>query len=91
MSVLNSRIKVLPLALAGGLTWGFAAATLAVWVMVTGHGTVVVDFLGELYPYYDSTIAGVFWGILWGFVDVFLGLFIFGLLYNLFAGKPREI
>ena len=90
MSVLNSRIRVLPLALAGGITWALSAAGLAVWVMVTGHGTFVLDFLGELYPYYDATASGVFWGILWGFIDVFAGLFVFGLLYNLFAGKPKK-
>ncbi|KPJ53781.1 MAG: hypothetical protein AMS16_05100 [Planctomycetes bacterium DG_58] len=60
-----------------------------------GHGDRARDVGGgfprrALYPYYDATVTGLFWGILWGFIDVFAGLFVFGLLYNLFAGKPKE-
>ncbi|HUW56363.1 MAG TPA: hypothetical protein VMZ92_06980 [Planctomycetota bacterium] len=90
MGMLTRRIHVPALALAGGITWGFAAAVLAVWVMITDHGTAVLDFIADLYPWYDATVAGCLWGALWGFIDMFGGLFLFGLLYNLFAGKPKN-
>lgn len=90
MSVLNRRINVVALALAGGISWGLGAAGLAVWAMTTGHGTVMVNFLADCYPYYGPTIAGAFWGALWGFTDLFCGLFLFALLYNIFAGKPKN-
>ena len=90
MNVLNRRISVMGLALAGGITWALGVGGLAVWAMATAHGTVALNSLADCYLYYDATIVGALWGALWGFIDVFCGLFVFALLYNLFAGKPKS-
>jgi len=89
MSILNRRIDALALALAGGIAWGLGAATLAVWGMI-GYGSKVVEFFADLYPGYGASIGGALLGILWGFIDLFSGLFVFALLYNLFAGRPKQ-
>ena len=90
MSVLNRRINVVALALAGGISWGLGAAGLAVWAMATGYGTVMVKFLADCYPFYGASIVGALGGALWGVIDVFCVLFLFALLYNIFAGKPKN-
>jgi len=89
MSVLNRRIHVVALALAGGISWGVGAAALAIWAMM-GYGMNVVEFMSEVYPGYGASIPGALLGAVWGFIDLFAGLFIFALLYNLFAGKPKQ-
>jgi hypothetical protein len=91
MNVLNRRIHVLALSLAGGMTWALSVAGLAVWVMSTTRGTEMLNFIADCYPYYDATVSGALWGLLWGFLDTFGGLFVFGLLYNIFAGKPKTV
>jgi hypothetical protein len=89
MCLLNRRIHVLPLALAAGITWSIAAGGLALWATYTGHGKLMLNFIADCYPFYAATLTGCLWGLLWGFVDMFCGLFIFGLLYNLFSCEPK--
>lgn len=89
MSVMNRRIHVMALSLAGGLSWGIFMVILAAWVMITGHGALMLSFFSDVYPYYNATVPACFWGLLWGFSDVFTVLFIFGFLYNLFAFERK--
>jgi hypothetical protein len=77
MNVLNRRIDVVALSLAGGLSWAVGVAGLALWALLTRHGNVIVEVIGDCYPYYAATVPGALWGLLWGFID------------NLFAGKPK--
>lgn len=61
----------------------------ALWVFALGimagslnWGGEVVYVLGSLYPGYDPTLLGSFFGAVWVFVDCFIAGFLFAWIYN---------
>lgn len=72
------------------VNFGIALGALsALWVFVLGlmaaylnWGGEVVFVVASLYPGYDATILGSFFGAVWAFVDCFIAGFIFAWIYN---------
>jgi len=75
------------LATAGGILWGLSALVLGLIAQNGGYGSELVEFLGQFYLGYETTVGGAFIGLVWAFIDAFIGLAIFGWLYNLIVGK----
>ena len=77
--------------LAAALTCGFVwALALFIWTLAAngmGVGSKMLDLFTDIYPWYQVTVAGAFWGLLWGFIDGFIGAYIFVTVYNFFVKK----
>jgi hypothetical protein len=78
------KLKVIPLALGLGVTWGIGIMTLG-WISAAGWGARVVEALSSVYLGFASTFLGGVIGGLWAFADGFLGGLILAALYNYFA------
>jgi hypothetical protein len=80
-----TRLRLVPLALAFGATWGLAILLLG-WVSATGWGARLVEVFSSLYLGYTSTFLGAVIGGLWAFGDAFLGGLVLAFFYNALAG-----
>lgn len=74
--------------LAAGLMWSMAVLALGVGSMFIQSWQIAVEWLGNFYVGYTSTIAGSALGAVYGFIDVFVGLYAFFWLYNYFRENP---
>ena len=84
-----TRLKLVPLAVGLGVTWG-AGIMLLGWVSAGGWGANLVQAMSSVYRGYTSTFLGGVVGGLWGFGDAFLGGLLFAALYNFFAGERHS-
>lgn len=76
------------LAMSGGLTWSLGVLVLGLGSMAVPSWQVAVDWLGQFYIGYTSTVVGSLSGAVIGFLDVFIGLYVFASLYNYFRENP---
>ncbi len=83
------RLRIVPVALAFGLTWGIGVMLLG-WVSGIGWGGRLVDVLSSVYVGYASTFLGGLIGGAWAFVDGFVAGLLLAFLYNVFAGPRSE-
>ena len=83
------RLRIVPVALAFGLTWGIGVMLLG-WVSGIGWGGRLVDVLSSVYVGYASTLLGGLIGGAWAFVDGFVAGLLLAFLYNVFAGPRSE-
>ena len=83
------RLRIVPVALAFGLTWGIGVMLLG-WVSGIGWGGRLVDVLSSVYVGYASTFLGGLIGGAWAFVDGFIAGLLLAFLYNVFAGPRSE-
>jgi len=81
------KLRVLPIAVAMGVTWG-AGVMLLGWISATGWGSRVVDLLSSVYLGLRPTFLGGIVGGLWAFADAFVAGAVFTLVFN--AVKGRE-
>jgi hypothetical protein len=81
-----SKLRVVPMATAFGLTWGLGMMILG-WISGGGWGARIVEVLSSLYIGFASTFVGGILGGLWGFADGFLGGLVLTVLYNALAGE----
>jgi hypothetical protein len=84
-----ARLKVVPMALGMGITWGLGMMCLG-WVSAAGWGVKIVEALSSLYLGFSGTFVGGVIGGLWGFADAFLAGLVLALLYNGFVGWKHE-
>lgn len=84
-----TRVRVIPMALALGATWGLGIMLLG-WVSATGWGTRLVYVLSGLYVGYASTFLGGVIGGLWAFSDAFLAGLLLTFFYNALTGEKRS-
>lgn len=82
------RLRVVPLALGLGTTWGLGILFLG-WIAAAGWGVRLVQVLSSLYVGFAPTFLGGLIGGLWAFVDAFLAGVILALLYNAFSAARR--
>lgn len=88
MSNTCKKIKVFPLALALGVTWGLGilfASWLDWWS--ANYAKAFVNTFASIYIGYGPSFWGGIIGFLWGFVDLFVGGLIFAWIYNACASK----
>ncbi|MBT4384214.1 hypothetical protein HOD30_00525 [Candidatus Peregrinibacteria bacterium] len=81
------KLHALSAGLAVGVLWGLA---LFIWTIVTakyGFAGSFLELITEVYPFFDITVSGAFWGLLWGFLDGFIGTYLLVWLYNFFVDK----
>lgn len=71
-------------ALAGGLSWGFFLLAAGLLSMVVTPWQDAVNWIGQFYLGYASTVMGSLIGAVWGVADVGIGLYLFCWLYNYF-------
>ena len=83
------RLRIVPVALAFGLTWGIGVMLLG-WVSGIGWGGRLVGVLSSVYVGYASTFLGGLIGGAWAFVDGFVAGLLLAFLYNVFAGPRSE-
>ena len=83
-----AKLKVVPMALGMGLTWGLAILLLG-WISAAGWGVRIVEVLSSLYLGFAPTFLGGVIGGLWAFVDGFLAGLALAWLYNVFAAGRR--
>lgn len=80
------KFSVKGLALASGIFWG---VSLFLWTLLNAQGVEwgysALDLFTEIYPGYDITVQGAFYGLVFGFVDGAIGGAIIAWLYNRFA------
>lgn len=84
---MKTQLNPLAAALAMGLLWG---VSLFVWTLLslrTGVGAQCLELMTDIYPWYQITTVGAFWGLLWGFLDGFIGTYVVVALYNFFTKK----
>lgn len=84
-----AKLKVVPAALAVGLTWGVGVLLLG-WVSGGGWGGRLVDVLSSVYVGYASTFLGGLIGGVWAFADGFVAGLVLAFFYNVFAGPRSE-
>ena len=81
-----NKLKVLPLALAMGVTWGLGIILLG-WIAGSGWRAKAVEVFGNAYPGYAASFLGGLIGGLWAFIDAFVGGLVFAVVYNAFAAR----
>jgi len=74
-------------ALSGGVIWGLSLFVMTLLASSNGYADSFLSLIEGVYPYYELSVVGAFWGLLWGFLDAFIGVYIFICLYNFFVGK----
>ena len=72
------------LGLAGGVLWGISMFIMTFAGVYSGYGTRFLQIMVDVYPGYEISVTGSFFGLAYGFVDGFIGLYLFGWLYNMF-------
>ena len=80
----HTTLGVISLGLAVGVTWGLAAAVLAVVAGLFGWGTMLAVMLQNLYLGFAPTFVGAIAGAVWGFVNGFVVGAMIAWLYNRF-------
>ena len=84
------RLNLQALALTAGILWGtvvfLTGITNLIW---EGYGDAFLRIMASLYPGYDAdrSFGDILVGTLYALVDGAVCGFVFGWLYNLFAGK----
>ena len=83
--------KNCPCALSAGLSvgvlWGLMLFLWTLAAAANGFGASTLNLIAEVYPYYELSTAGAFWGLLWGFLDGLVGAFLIVWLYGIFNAK----
>ncbi len=79
-----SKLKPLPLALAGGFLCALGTLSLGWSAALSQWGTGMVQTLASVYLGFQPTLAGGLYGAAWGFLDGFFSGLIFAFLYNAF-------
>ncbi len=77
-----SRIGVISLGVAIGLTSAFIVFILGIMAGLFGWGVVAVQVLASLYIGYEPSFVGSIAGAVWAFVDGFFVGVMIGWLYN---------
>jgi hypothetical protein len=73
--------------LAVGSLTGLVIFVLTLVAAQNGWGESILLLISDVYPYYEITTTGAFWGLLWGFLDGLIGAYILVWLYNVFVDK----
>lgn len=70
-----------------GILWALALFVMTLVASGNGYGAHLLEMLVGVYPYYELSTTGAFWGLLWGFLDGMIGTYIVVWLYNMFVQK----
>lgn len=84
------RLSTKALALALGLLWGGGVACVALaHLACPSYGTAFLESVGSIYPGFHAarSIGDAMVGTGYALADGTIGGFVFGWLYNLFAGR----
>lgn len=86
------RLSIKALAFSAGILWALAVflvgAANLIW---SGYGGAFLQLVASIYPGYHATrsFGDVIVGTLYALLDGAICGLVFGLLYNVFAGKRR--
>jgi hypothetical protein len=81
------------LALAAGLLWGGAMLLTGFLHLIdSSYAVNFLEMMGSIYPGFHvaHSFGDMLLGAFYGFADGLIGGFVFGWLYNLFAGHVQE-
>jgi hypothetical protein len=84
------RLSSKALAIASGILWGGCLLTVGfINLAVPSYGAAFLHGMSSVYPgfHFSRTVADVLVSGGYGLVDGAIGGFLFGWLYNLFAGR----
>jgi len=70
-----------------GILWGLVLFIMTLVAANNGYGAHLFELMQGIYPYYELSTAGAFWGLLWGFLDGAIGTYILVWLYNMLVKK----
>lgn len=76
------EISAKAMGIALGIFYSASLVILAIAAYLLSWGSPMLRILSSVYPGYDATLQGVFFGLVWGFVDGFISGYIFAWLYN---------
>jgi hypothetical protein len=86
MSTACSKLSMLGLGIALGLTWAISTLILGLIAWHWGYGMEFVKVMGSMYMGFKPTLLGSIFGGLYGFVDGFIGGILIAFFYNLYVG-----
>jgi hypothetical protein len=84
------KLNLKAFALTAGILWGAAMFLTGLANLIwSGYGVAFLQLMASLYPGYhaDGTFVDLIVGVLYALVDGAVAGFVFGWLYNVFAGK----
>jgi hypothetical protein len=70
-----------------GIAWALGLFIMTLVAASNGYAAHILEMLQGVYPYYELSTAGAFWGLLWGFLDGAIGAYILVWLYNMLVNK----
>lgn len=82
-----AMINPMAAGLSVGILWGLALFILTLVAANNGYASHLFELMEGVYPYYELSTAGAFWGLLWGFLDGLIGAYILVWLYNMLVKK----
>lgn len=77
-----AKLNPLKLGLASGILWGLTLFILTWISMYTGWAMFWLSQWMDIYPGFNLSTMGSFFGLVYAFIDGFVSIFIFGWLYN---------
>ncbi|MDO8282369.1 MAG: bacteriophage holin [Thermodesulfovibrionia bacterium] len=85
------KFKLLALGVATGILWGLSLFVVTLLSVYTGYGETFLNALPQaLYPGYDISVKGSFFGLIIGFFDGVICASIFGWVYNKIAEAQEK-
>ena len=84
------KLNLKAFALTAAILWGAAMFLTGLANLIwSGYGVAFLQLMASLYPGYhaDGTFVDLIVGVLYALVDGAVAGFVFGWLYNVFAGK----
>ena len=75
-------MKVMRVAVAGGIVWGATIFLTTLLNLYLGYGTVFLNWVASIYPGYSISLVGSVIGLVYGFLDVFVGVYIITWVYK---------
>ncbi|MFT7184156.1 MAG: hypothetical protein ACI9QC_000487 [Oceanicoccus sp.] len=83
----NAQLNPMAAGLTMGGLWALALFVMTLVAASNGYASHIFEMLVGIYPYYELTTAGAFWGLLWGFLDGAIGGYFMVWVYNMVAKK----
>jgi hypothetical protein len=78
-----SRLSPIPLGFAVGLTCGLFMMALAWIAWIWGFGAMLVQQEAAIFPGFEASLNGGFYGLGWGILQGFIFGLVLGIIYNI--------
>ncbi len=82
-----ATLNPLAAAISVGILWALTLFITTLISIQNGYAESALNIVEGIYPLYEVTTAGAFWGLLFAFLDGFIGTYILIWLYNQILNK----